>query len=376
MSLAHLPRQSILNDRHLANGADLNSVSWNNMPLPQTYATDPYFETEAVRYRAGLFDVSSLQIINVSGPEALKLLNYMLTSDISKAKPGDSHISNIVDENGGLIDDVLVYVDSPTEFRLSHGAGTLEAAIFALAPKYDVKVEKDDDVHILALQGPLSLEVLAPHTPMDLANLGYFKHEATTLFGTPVRLARGGYSAERGYEVFSTAADAHKMWDSILAAGKDKGVIPVSWACLDIVRVEGGLLFFPYEMPHGGTTTPWEVKADWTVDLSKPDFIGKKALEEKKGKERSFVTGLEVDHTKAIEPGAKITANGKEVGVVTSTTYSQHLMKSLAMAQIDPAYTKLGTELVVHDKGDWPATVVKMPFYDPLRLRTHPRDEV
>lgn len=374
MSLAHLPRQSILNDRHLANGADLNSVSWNNMPLPQTYATDPYFETEAVRYRAGLFDVSSLQIINVSGPEALKLLNHMLTSDVSKAKPGDSHISNIVDENGGLIDDVLVYVDSPTEFRLSHGAGTLEAAIFALAPKYDVKVEKDDDVHILALQGPLSLEVLAPHTPMDLANLGYFKHEATTLFGTPVRLARGGYSAERGYEVFSTAADAHKMWDSILAAGKDNGVIPVSWACLDIVRVEGGLLFFPYEMSHGDTT-PWEVKADWTVDLSKPDFIGKKALEEKKGKERSFVTGLEVDHTKAIEPGAKITANGKEVGVVTSTTYSQHLMKSLAMAQINPAYTKLGTELVVHDKGDWPATVVKMPFYDPLRLRTHPRDE-
>jgi aminomethyltransferase len=163
------------------------------------------------------------------------------------------------------------------------------------------------------------------------------------------------------------------MWDSILAAGKDKGVIPVSWACLDIVRVEGGLLFFPYEMPHGDTT-PWEVKADWTVDLSKPDFIGKKALQEKKGKERSFVTGLEVDHTKAIEPGAKITANGKEVGVVTSTTYSQHLMKSLAMAQIDPTYTKVGTELVVHDKGDWPATVVKMPFYDPLRLRTHPRD--
>jgi aminomethyltransferase len=81
-----------------------------------------------------------------------------------------------------LIDDVLVYVDSPTEFRLSHGAGTLEAAIFALAPKYDVKIEKDDDTHILALQGPLALELLQPHTPMDLANLGYFKHEPTTLF--------------------------------------------------------------------------------------------------------------------------------------------------------------------------------------------------
>jgi aminomethyltransferase len=163
------------------------------------------------------------------------------------------------------------------------------------------------------------------------------------------------------------------MWDSILEAGKDKGVIPVSWACLDIVRVEGGLLFFPYEMPQGDTT-PWEVKADWTVDLSKPDFIGKKALTEKKGKERTLVTGLEVDTDKAITPGAKITADGKEVGVVTSTTYSQHLMKSLAMAQIDPAFTKLGTSLVVHDSGSFPATVVRMPFYDPLRLRTHPRE--
>ena len=374
MSLADLPRQSILNDRHRANGGDLESVSWNNMPLPQTYATDPYVEVEAVRCRAGLFDVSSLQLLNVSGPDATKLLNYVLTSDISKAKPGDSHISNIVNENGGLIDDVLIYVDSPTEYRLSHGAGKLEEVIRAHAPKYDVKVERDDDVHVLALQGPLSLEILAPHTPMDLAGLGYFKHEPTTLFGTPVRIARGGYSAELGYEVFCAAKDAHKMWDSILAAGKDKGLIPVSWACLDIVRVEGGLLFFPCEMTNEDTT-PWEVRADWTVDLSKPDFIGKKALVEKKGKERNFVAGLEIDHTQAIAPGSKITAKGKQVGVITSTTYSKHLMKSIALAQIEPAYTKLGTELVVHDGGDWPATVVRMPFYDPLRLRTHPRDK-
>jgi aminomethyltransferase len=373
MPLDNLPRQSALNERHRAAGADLNSTSWNNMPLPQTYATDPYEEVLAVRYRAGLFDVSSLQMINVSGPEALKLLNYLLTTDVSKAKAGDSHISNIVNENGALIDDVLVYVDGPNEYRISHGGGTLEGAIFALAPKYNAHVEKDDDTHILSLQGPLALDVLQPHTPMNVKNLGYFKHEKTTLFGKPIRLARGGYSGERGYEVFCSAKDAPFLWDSILAAGKDKGVLPASWACLDIARVEGGLLFYPYDMSHGDTT-PWEVKADWTVDLSKPDFIGKKALEKSKGKERSFISGLEVDHTAAVAPGAKITSNGKQVGVVTSTTFSQHLMKSLAMAQIEAPYNKLGTELVVHDNGDFPATVVRMPFYDPLRLRTHPRD--
>ncbi|WP_334151233.1 aminomethyltransferase family protein [Hyphomicrobium sp.] len=365
-------RQSVLNDRHIALGADMTAASWNDMPVPQNYRTDPYDEVTAVRTKAGLIEVTALKMLNVAGPDALKFLNHLLTSDVSKAKTGDSHISNIVDENGALIDDVLVYVDGPNEFRLSHGGGALEEVLPAVASKFDVTVKRDNDVHILSLQGPVALEVLAPHTPMDLAGLPYFRHQKTTLFGKPVSIARGGYSAERGYEVFCSAADAHFIWDKILDVGKDKGVIPVSWSSLDIVRVEGGLLFFPFDMPHGDTT-PWEVRADWTIDLSKPDFIGKKALEGKKGKERSLITGLEVESDRAIEPGSKVTSGGKEVGVVTSTTYSKHLMKSLAMAQIEPVHTKLGTGLVVHDKGEWPAVVVRMPFYDPMRLRTHPR---
>lgn len=372
MGLNKETRQSVLNDRHVALGADLTTTSWNDMPLPQNYSTDPYEEIAAVRYRAGLIDVSALKMLNVTGPDALKFLNYLLTSDVSKAKPGDSHISNIVNESGALIDDVLVYVDGPNEFRLSHGGGALEEAVPAVAAKFDVSIKRDNDVHVLSLQGPLALEVLAPHTPMDLAGLPYFNHRKTTLFGKPVHLARGGYSGERGYEVFCSAADAHFIWDSILEAGKDKGVIPTSWACLDIGRVEAGLLFFPFDMTHGDTT-PWEVKADWTVDLDKPDFVGKTAVAASKGKERSFIAGLEVETDRAIEPLSKITVGGKEVGVVTSTTYSRHLMKSLAMAQIAPEYTKLGTEVVIHDKGEWPAAVVKMPFYDPLRLRTHPK---
>lgn len=373
MTLSNDPRQSVLNDRHIALGADMSATSWNDMPIPQNYATDPYDEVAAIRYKAGLIEVTALKILNVSGPDAGAFLNYFLTSDISKAKPGDSHISNIVNEHGALIDDVLVYVDGPNEFRLSHGGGALEEALPEVAAKFDVSVTRDNDVHILSLQGPVALDVLAPHTEMDLAALPYFHHQKTTLFGKPVSLARGGYSAERGYEVFCSAADAHFIWDKILEVGKSAGVMPVSWSSLDIVRVEGGLLFFPFDMPHGDTT-PWEVRADWTVDLDKPDFIGKKALEASKGKERSFITGLEVESDRAIAPGAKITADGKEVGVVTSTVFSRHLMKSLAMAQIAPEFTKLGTELVIHDDGEFPAVVVKMPFYDPLRLRSHPRE--
>lgn len=364
-------RQSALNDRHRDLGADLTVASWNNMPLPQNYNTDPYDETAAVRYRAGLIDVTALRLINVTGPDALKFLNHMLTTDISKAKPGDSHISNIVNDKGALIDDVLIYVDGDNTFQVSHGGGKLDEAFEAAKGGFNVTLTPDNDTHILSLQGPVALDVLAPHTPMDLKGLQYFHHQKTTLFGKDVRLARGGYSGERGYEVFCTAKDAPFIWDEILKAGKPFGVMPVSWSCLDICRVEGSLLFFPFDMTHGDTS-PWEVRADWTVDLSKPSFVGKDALAASKGKERSFITGLEVVSDRAIEPNSKIFVNGQEVGVITSTTYSKHLMKSLAMAQITPDFTGLGTAVVIKDKGDWPAVVVAMPFYDPLRRRTHP----
>jgi aminomethyltransferase len=363
-------RSSVLNDRHRALGSDLSS-SWNDMPIPQNYSSCPYAETETVRNRAGLFDVSALKMVNVEGPDALAFLNYLLTSDVSKAAVGDSHISNIVNADGALIDDVLVYVDGPNNFRVSHGGGAFEEAAAAAKGSFNVSVTRDDHVYILSLQGPRALDVLAPHTPMKLGELKYFHHAPTTLFGKSVSIARGGYSAERGYEVYCSADDAHYIWDSILAAGKAHGVSAVSWSCLDIIRVEGGLLFFPFDMTHGDTT-PWEVRADWTVDLTKPDFIGKQALVAKKGKERSFITGLEVAHSEAIQPLSKITANGRQVGVVTSTTFSQHLMKSLAMAQIEREFTKLGTELVIEDGGQHKAVVVQMPFYDPMRLRTHP----
>ncbi|GLK77158.1 aminomethyltransferase [Methylopila jiangsuensis] len=368
------PRKNALFSRHRALGSALDS-DWNGMPIPQNYDSDPYEETTIVRSRAGLFDVSGLRMVNVSGPDVVKVLNHMLTSDVDTLKPGQSAISNIVDENGALIDDVLVYRDGPTEFRLSHGGGSLEDVIGGFFEGADATWAKDDDVHILSLQGPLALDALAPHTPFDLPKLKYFEHAPTELFGKKVSLARGGYSAERGYEVFCSAADAPFLWDAILEAGKPFGVVPASWSCLDIVRVEGALLFFPFDMPQGDTT-PWEVGADWTIDMSKPDFHGKAALAEKKGKERVAQVGIEIDAHEAIEPGARIVKDGKDVGSVNSTTYSRHLMKSIGLAHVEPSLKGIGTAFdVVSSAGTFSAHVVRTPFYDPHRLRTHPLDE-
>ncbi|SFL65448.1 aminomethyltransferase family protein [Methylorubrum salsuginis] len=374
MSYKDFPRQSALNDRHLALGSKLDA-EWNGMPIPQTYATDPYEETTIVRSKAGLFDVSGLRMINVSGPDAEAMLNAMLTSDVSRLKPGESAISNIVDDEGALIDDVLVYRDGLHAFRLSHGGGSLEDALPRFTEGRDVTVAKDDDVHILSLQGPLALDILKPHTPLDLAGLKYFRHARTTLFGFDVSLARGGYSAERGYEVFCAARDAVAIWDAIMEAGRPFGICAASWTCLDIVRVEGALLFFPFDMPLPDTT-PWEVGADWTVDLDKPDFRGKAALAAKRGRERFRQVGLEVLDDEAVPPGSRIFHEGREVGTLNSSTYSRHLMKSLGLAHLPPDLAGLGTAVEIRtDKGTLTANVVRTPFYDPMRLRTHPLDE-
>ncbi|MFS8039193.1 aminomethyltransferase family protein [Xanthobacter sp. AM11] len=374
MTSATVWRQSILNGRHRELGSKLEE-SWNDMAIPQHYATDPYEETAAVRYRAGLIDVSALKIITVSGRDALAFLNRLLTADIAKIPAGRSMISSIVGEDGGLIDDVLVYVDGDGSFRLSHGGGALEEAMPLVAAGFEVAFARDDDVHILSLQGPKALDILSPHTPMDLKGLPYFGHGRTTLFGVPVSLARGGYSAERGYEVFCTAADAVNLWDRILEAGAPFGAMAVSWDCLDIVRVEGALLFFPFDMPHKDTT-PFEVLMDWSVDLSKSDFRGKAALLARKGTERTHQAGLEVLAPHAIAPDARIFRDGQEVGVVNSTTYSRHLMKSLALVSLRPDCTALGTTLTVQEAdAAFEANVVRTPFYDPMRLRTHPLDE-
>lgn len=364
-----MSRQSVLNDRHRQLGSDL-SQSWNGMDVPQSYMTSVYEEIAAVRYRAGLIDISAHKLINVSGPEATKFLNYLLTSDISNIASGQSQVSNVVNDTGGLIDDVIVYCDGPNQFRLSHGSGTLDEVLRDHLKDYDATMEPDDDTHLLSFQGPLAERILQPHTPLKLNKLMYFTHHHKTLFGRPAAIARAGFFGESGFEIFCAAADAGALWDEVLAAGKAWGAMPVSWACLEIARIEAGLLFFPFEMRHADTT-PWEVNAGWTVDLMKPDFRGRSALVASQGQERTFVAGIEVMASVAMTPLAKIRQDGADAGVITSAAFSQHLMKSLALAQLVPEAARLGTALEIHDGPHvYKATVVQLPFYDPMRLRT------
>lgn len=364
-------RNSVLNERHRELGSKLDDVIWG-MPIPQHYHTDPHDEVVAVRTRAGLYDVSALNIVNVSGPAALKVLDQLVAIDVTELEPGTSRLAAEVNEEGALVDDIMLICDAKDQYRISHGGGCTQQTLAKLAEGQDVVVEQDHDVHILSLQGPRSVDVLDPEVDVALAGLPYFKHVETTLFGRDVIIARGGYSGERGYEVYCKADDAVHLWDSILEKGHPYGVIPASWDSLDLTRVEAALLFYPFDMPEGDTT-PWEVNMHWCIDQNKQgDYIGKEALLKLKGRERFKQAGLVCQSSEAMPEGAKIIKDGKEIGVVTSASYSRYLMQSLAMVHIKAEFSPLGTQVVV--AGDTPvkATVVKTPFYDPMRLRTHP----
>ena len=205
-----MQRNSVLNERHRQLGSKLDGDTWNNMPIPWSYNSCPHDEVVATRTRAGLYDVSALNIVNVTGPDAEAVIDRLVTIDITKLKPGTARLGGEVNEAGALVDDIMIIRDSADKFRISHGSGATPKTLAALAAGKNVKVEADLDVHILSLQGPVSLDVLAPHTPADLAALPYFNHVETTLFGKKVTLGRGGYSGERGYEVYCSAADAER----------------------------------------------------------------------------------------------------------------------------------------------------------------------
>lgn len=366
-------RNSILNTRHLALGSKLDGDTWNDMAIPWSYNTNAHDETVAVRSRAGLFDVSALNLVDITGPDAEAVLNAMVAKDITKLKVNSGIIAVEVNDAGALCDDIMIIRLGPTEFKISHGSGKTPENLNKLAANKNITINKDIDTHVLSLQGPKSLEILTPHVGIVLSELPYFGFVKTTIFGINVIIGRGGYAAERGYEVYCAAKDAIAIWDKILEVGKPFGAVPASWNCLELTRVEGALQFFPFEMPEGNTT-PWEAGLGWAVDIDKPaDYTGKAAVLESKGKERVKQSGLICQSATAVQAGAKIMKDGTEVGVVTSSSYSQFLMLSIAMAHIKPECSAIGTEVeVVSTNSICKARVAQTPFYDPMRLRTYP----
>ena len=358
-----LSRTSALASRHTALGSGLED--WNGMGTAWTYDTDPNDEHDAVRERAGMFDMSPLKKVFVRGPDAKAVLDHLTTRNMSKIATGKAAYLCVLTERGGIADDAIVSCNGSGEWMIVHGSGDTMALLEASAKGRDATLEFTDDLHDLSVQGPAALDILNGHCDIDLAALAYFEHAPASLFGHACRISRTGYSGERGYEIFADGSVITDIWDKLV----DTGVMPCSFTALDKVRIEAGLLFYGYDMTEDNT--PWEVGLGFTVSRTKGDFRGKKALMAAKGSEKINNVCLDINHPDMVAGGETLSLNGESVGVVNSPCYSHRLGKSLALAHVRPG-VGAGTSLTVSGDGiDTTATIVESPIYDPRKSRTH-----
>ncbi len=361
-------RTSVLEGRHRALGSEMGD--WNGMGVAWDYASNPEDEHDAVREAAGLFDVSGLRKIWVRGPDAAAVVDHIITRNMSMIPPGRSAYGPNLTEEGTICDDAIIFNMGDGEWLVVHGSGQCMTRLQESARGRDVEIEFDDDLHDISLQGPKSLGFLNDHTPLDLPGLGYFHQARTTLFGHPVIISRTGYSGERGYEIFAAAEYIGDIWDQILEKGASIGILPCSFTCLDKIRVEAGLLFYPYDMTEANSV--WEVGLGWAMAKKGDDYRGKDAAFALKGQEKIAVVGVDIDHDQALEGGEKLMQDGAEVGVVNSPVYSHRMGKSLALAHVTPGAATPGTALRVEGDGvSCGATVASLPFYDPEKTKPH-----
>ncbi|MCF6408441.1 glycine cleavage system aminomethyltransferase GcvT [Pseudalkalibacillus salsuginis] len=325
-------------------------------------------EHETVRTKAGLFDVSHMGEITVKGGEAEAFLQFLMTNDVSKLKDGGAQYTAMCYEDGGTVDDLLVYKRGEGDYLLVVNAANIEKDYDWLIKnkKGNIEIQNiSDDIAQLALQGPVAEAVLQKLTEYDLSGIGFFKFaEDLEIDGKKALVSRTGYTGEDGFEIYTDSKDAPHLWKAILEAGKEDGVLPIGLGARDTLRFEARLALYGQELT--AEISPLEAGIGFAVKLNKePDFIGKDALRKQKedGLKRKLV-GIEMIDKGIPRTDYDVFKNDEKIGEVTTGTQSPTFGKNLGLALIDSKYTELGTEVEVQvRKRRLKAEVVKAPFY-------------
>ena len=371
-------RRTPLYDRHRAAGGKLVGFAGWEMPVQYQGVIE---EHRAVRGAAGLFDVSHMGELRVVGPDAEAFLQHLTPNDVSSLDEGQAHYSALLTEAATYIDDLLVYRLGAEEFLLvvnaANTAGDYEWVADRVAEAREegraVEVEDVSERYaLLALQGLRAAEILRPlaavaqarrSDPAELDGVGYYRFARGEVAGAPAILSRTGYTGEDGFELYLHPDDAPEVWDRLLEAGRDRGLVPAGLGARDTLRLEAGMALYGHEIDD--RTTPWEARLGWTVKLAKGDFIGRSALVAQKeaGVERRLV-GFEVAGRGIAREGHGVLHDGREVGRVTSGTWSPTFEKALGMAYVPVELAEPGTAIELEVRGRrLPAEVVALPFY-------------
>jgi aminomethyltransferase len=372
---------------------------WAGHQVASAYEPHPDREYAAIRNAAALIDVSPLHKYLITGRDADRLLDRMVTRNVRKCAIGQVLYTPWCDAHGKVIDDGTISRLADRSYRLTSAEPNFRWLSMNGAGMQVAIEDVSDSVAALALQGPLSRTILQQVTAADLATLKYFRLVETTIRDVPVTISRTGYTGDLGYELWVSADRAIALWDAIIAAGAPYGITPAGIWALDLARIEAGLIMLDvdyYSSHHAliedQKSSPLEINLAWTVSTDKGPYNGRRAIRDEaaRGSAWAFV-GIDVDWsslerayaerglppqlpTVAWRGSAPIYRGGKQIGYATSGCWSPLLKKYLALAHVQAPHFAAGTaveiELTVeHRRRRIDATIAKLPFFDPARKR-------
>ncbi|HET7018794.1 MAG TPA: glycine cleavage system aminomethyltransferase GcvT [Streptosporangiaceae bacterium] len=374
-ALARTPLSAV----HESLGATMTDFAGWLMPLRYRSETA---EHNAVRTAAGLFDLSHMGELRVTGDEAAAALDYALVSDISAIRPGRAKYTMIVAEDGGVIDDLIVYrLDDQDFLVVANASNAVKVAAELTRRASDsgraAQVEdRTSEYALIAIQGPRAPEILAALTDTDLTELKYYAGYPAVVAGRPVLLARTGYTGEDGFEIFTDPQDAAGLWSALTEAGQEAGLIPAGLAARDSLRLEAGMPLYGNELDR--QLTPYDAGLGRVVKLDKAsDFIGRAALADKASQPREHVlVGLAGLTRRVPRHGFAVLWDGAPAGTVTSGGHSPTLGRPIAMAYLNAEAAKQAQEALESGQADAngrlaidirgsaePAELIPLPFY-------------
>lgn len=353
-----------LHDWHVAHHARLVDFAGWRMPIQYTSIVD---EHQAVRKRAGLFDIGHMGRLFFTGPDAQAFLDHLLTNNVSKLKVGQVRYSLVCNRSGGILDDVLIYRLSKGQWMLVVNASNREKILhwiehhmegYAVSP-----VDETKDRFMFALQGPKALAILETLTSYPLAGMKYYSVALAEIVGAAAIVSRTGYTGEDGFEIIISRDAAVDVWEKVFAAGQEHGIVPCGLGCRDTLRLEAAMPLYGHEMDE--KIDPFTAGLGFGVKLEAGDFIGRSALAAKADEMHlPKRIGLELSGRRIAREGSLLYHGDMEVGRVTSGTFSPTLEKSIAMAYVPTELAETGTRLEVDIRGQRePATVTPLPFY-------------
>jgi aminomethyltransferase len=368
--MAESLKRTPLHAEHVSLGAKM--VPFAGYEMPVQYPTGILEEHKAVRTRAGLFDVTHMGEFDIRGPDALALVQRVVTNDASKLAVGQAQYAVICYENGCAVDDCIVYRFADHYMIVVNASNRdkdrawVEAATKGLDVQF---TDRSDEFALLALQGPAAARILARLTDAKLDDIAYYHFGAGVVADVPAIIARTGYTGEDGFELFVEWDAGVTLWRALLEAGAADGIAPVGLGARDSLRLEVGYALYGNDIDE--TRTPLEAGLGWVTKLDKADFNGKAALvAQKEAGIKDRLVGFVLKERGFPRHGYAVHWNGEPAGVVTSGVVAPSLGIGVGMAYVPVAAAKPGTaiEIMIRGKG-CPAEVVRPPFYKDGSIR-------